>query len=259
MRGNNLLPAGLGHALHAMAQPLTLLQSRLYLAGEETLDQLQARQLVADASDDVERLSMLFRMTQRLVQLDGSDWLRLEGVSCASWIDRLEPDAEAMFAGWQLRFEVRIGLPRPQASVLSQALSQALPQVRIDPERTREAILDLLAVARDTAATEDTVICSVRPRDAMVECAFTLASNAYEDQPEELGSEQHALEQDGSGQPGSKQPRSEQPRSELPDVAMLRLALATAISLRQQGSCRYQKEPFALMMGLPVAHPRSVL
>jgi signal transduction histidine kinase len=208
--------AGMQHAMHAMAQPLTLLHSRLYLASSAAFDREQVQKLIADTTGDVDHLSMVFRLMQQLVHTHCAEAL-IKDIPCSSWTGRLPLDAEAVFAGGQLTFNIEIPAD--------------LPMVRIDPTRTRQAILDMLSIAGQLSRHHDRIRCVADVRESAV--AFRVeAFGADERQHHEMY---------------------------LDDITQLRLALADACSVSQGGSFKYTLRPLVLTLELPLAHPATAI
>ena len=63
----------LAEGLHAMAQPLTILQSCVLIAAKPELAKMATPEMLGDMAGEVERMCGLFRCLQDLVQANGGD------------------------------------------------------------------------------------------------------------------------------------------------------------------------------------------
>ncbi len=131
--------------MHLLAQPLTMLETRLYLALGQPGLPAEAAQALASIEDDLQELCGSFRLMQQLLRLETAA-THLAEVS-ASWLGLLLAEAaEIALAGSS------IVLRCDPDAFLSGRLRAA--RVRLDQERTREAMRQVLCVAAELAQTE---------------------------------------------------------------------------------------------------------
>jgi len=214
--------ACLKEAMHAMAQPITLLRSHLYLMRASDSGHIVSQQHLADADLGMERLCIVFRLMQELVQLQ-SMAAEISPVPLASILSMLADDAEVVLAGSDLTFRLQAG-PAPDTS--AQPESIAPPVVDADLRRTRHALMSMLHTVRDGARAGSAILCSVVWDERWAELIL---------KPEDPA--------------GALLP------NQLHDVARLRLVLAKANALSQRAL--FAAEPFAISIKLPVATGRS--
>ncbi|HEY0784898.1 MAG TPA: hypothetical protein VGD62_03445 [Acidobacteriaceae bacterium] len=203
------LTATLRDGMHSMAQPLTRLQARLYLALTNEGTNEGTRELLVEAGADLDRLCLLFALTRQVLSLD-STAARSSGEALAGVLDPLPMDAEAILAGTDLTLELRV--------------ERSLPAVRMDRGRTREALSDMLRLARAAGRPGSAVLCPVTVQGEWVEIAM-----------EAQGAEAVVLD----------------------ETARLRLALARA-NVESQGGCFcYSAAPFRVALRLPRAETET--
>ena len=218
--------ASLLDAMHAMAQPLTLLSSHFYLAGPATGP--VSEQLQNDAVRGLEYLCTLFRLMQELVHVQSSP-AQPAVVPAEVILDSLEADAEAIFAGSGHRFALCRPAPGATAAVAPEkpwrtGLPPAsMPRLTADPKRTRLALVSMLHLARAGAHPGSAVSCH---------CDFDARWLRLRLRPEQVS---------GSALEGS-----------FDEVTRLHLALARANTLGQGAVFCLATQPFALVLELPV-------
>ena len=145
--------------MHAMAQPLTLLQSHFYLAQAGIVGS-QSKQLTLYAAAGAEHLCLLFRLMQELMLVQ-SVAANSSAISLELVIASLREDAEAIFAGTGARLAVESGWP--------QALA-------IDPARTRQALISMVHMLKEEAPPRSVVSCQVTQAGAWIDLLFRLSS-----------------------------------------------------------------------------------
>ncbi len=221
--------ASLHEGMHALAQPITLLQSYFYLAGTGGGVNPRSQQLSADAAAGADKLCKLFRLMQELVDVHSAA-ANLALAPFTPLLAWLADDAEIVFAGSGIRLDLQL-ISRPGQHSHGQpgrcpaqpALALAL-MVNTDLKRTRRALRSMLHLARESSRPGSTIACSVDQGPGSVEIRL-------EPQDPLLGlSEDH-----------------------FDDESRLHLALADANLLGQPGSFRMASQPFALLLQLPVA------
>jgi hypothetical protein len=206
--------ASLHEGMHALAQPITLLQSYFYLAGTGGGVNPRSQQLSADAAAGADKLCKLFRLMQELVDVHSAA-ANLALAPFTPLLAWLADDAEIVFAGSGIRLDLQL--------ISQPALALAL-MVNTDLKRTRRALRSMLHLARESSRPGSTIACSVDQGPGSVEIRL-------EPQDPLLGlSEDH-----------------------FDDESRLHLALADANLLGQPGSFRMASQPFALLLQLPVA------
>jgi len=216
--------ACLREAMHAMAQPITLLRSHFYLARESNAGTLVLQEHLADADSGMERLCAVFRLMQELVQLQ-SVAAELSVVPLASILSALTDDAEVVLAGSGLTFRLQTGLiPNPQ----QRSDPMPPPAVEADARRARHALMSMLHTVREGARPGSAVLCGVGWDGRWAEVIL---------QPED--------------------PVGEFLEDSLNDVARLRLALAKANALSQRALFARGPGAYAISIKLPVAIGRS--
>jgi hypothetical protein len=150
--------AALSNAMHAMAQPMTLIRSHFYLVRAGGPEVQLSQTNLDDAEAAMEKLCTIFRLTQQLVRLQGAGVIPM-ATPLSAILNSLVEDAEAVFAGTRLRldltFESEPG--KQQAAVYP----GDLPLVESNSKFTRQALLSMLQVLRDLAEAQTDVSCHV--------------------------------------------------------------------------------------------------
>ncbi len=77
--------------LHAMGQPLTILQTCRLLTGAPQVDAERAMDLLPEMAEQVERITELYRGVRSLFEVE-ADAMRCERQSLKALVDRLEPE-----------------------------------------------------------------------------------------------------------------------------------------------------------------------
>jgi hypothetical protein len=143
------LHAGLLEGMHALAQPLTLLRSLLYLGNPGG-----SVQLFNDVAAGVEDVCTVVRLMQGLIQLDGVA-AQLEEVPVAEVLRSIAEHAEAVLAGTGMRLDLA-------GDLVDQAFGTAAargPRVQSDRKRTAHALAGMVHVAREAAAGGTNIAC----------------------------------------------------------------------------------------------------
>jgi hypothetical protein len=157
---------------------------------------------------------------QELVQLQ-SVAAEIAPVPLASILSALADDAEVVFAGGDVTFELRTSsASNPPAT----AKLSTPPIVDADPRRTRHALMSILHAVREWARPGSAILCSVAWDQQWAEVMFR------PNDPVDASFDDH-----------------------LDDVARLRLVLAKANALSQRSLFAAGEEPFAISIKLPVA------
>ena len=198
---------GLLTGMHAAAQPLTLLQSRLYLALARNASAGAEDPLLDAAASELETLCSLFRLLQQLLHLESAP-AKIAATPLADVAAALVEDAEVVFAGSETRLRVQLFMPvasgraaLPQTKEIADVA--AMPCLQVDAARTRTALSQILAAARECVAGAD-LLCQVRQSLLEVELLIEAEAVAVDGsaEPWRLGASTHGGKVEPAHEPG---------------------------------------------------------
>lgn len=244
--------------MHAAAQPLTLLQSRLYLALARNASAGAEDPLLDAAASELETLCSLFRLLQQLLHLESAP-AKISATPLADLAAALVEDAEVVFAGSETRLRVQLFMPvasgraaLPQTKEIADVA--AMPCLQVDAARTRTALSQILAAARECVAGAD-LLCQVRQSLLEVELLIEAEAVAVDGSAEPW--------QLGASTPGGKvEPAHDQGVSASalkPPSEHGQLLIASArVGLTSQGvALEFAAVPFRARVLLPIVTPET--